>query len=85
MKPDRLLSRIKYGEVNNVRFADLLRLCRSLGFDVLRTSGSHHILGHRLFAEMVNLQEVRGEAKPYQIRQLVRLVERYNLQIEDSP
>jgi hypothetical protein len=30
----------------------------------------------------VNLQNVDGEAKPYQIRQFLRLVERYNIGIE---
>ena len=30
---------------------------------------------------MLNLQEVRGMAKPYQVRQLLRLAERYNLEI----
>jgi hypothetical protein len=33
----------------------------------------------------VNLQDVRGRAKPYQIRQFLRLVERYNLKTEDDP
>jgi hypothetical protein len=32
--------------------------------------------------ELVNLQEVRGQAKPYQIRQFLRLVERYALSLE---
>jgi hypothetical protein len=32
----------------------------------------------------VNLQEVKGEAKPYQIRQLLRIVEKYNLTLEDE-
>ena len=31
----------------------------------------------------VNLQEARGEAKPYQIRQFLRLVERHNLILEE--
>ena len=31
----------------------------------------------------LNVQEVRGEAKPYQIRQFLRLVERYALKLED--
>jgi len=35
--------------------------------------------------ELVNVQEVRGEAKPYQIRQFLRLAERYNLRLEDEP
>ncbi len=34
--------------------------------------------------EQVNLQEVSGKAKPYQIRQFLKLVERYNLTIEDN-
>jgi hypothetical protein len=33
----------------------------------------------------LNLQDVGGEAKPYQIRQLLLLVERYNLQLRDEP
>jgi hypothetical protein len=30
------------------------------------------------------LQEVKGEAKPYQIRQFLRLVERHNLHLEED-
>ena len=39
---------------------------------------------HPAIPELVNLQEVRGEAKPYQIRQFLRPVERYNLRLEDE-
>jgi len=35
-------------------------------------------------AELVNLQDVKGEAKPYQIRQFLRLVEKYNLRLEEA-
>ena len=49
-----------------------------------RVSGSHHIFVHEAIPELVNLQEVRGEAKPYQIRQFLRLIERYNLRLEDE-
>jgi hypothetical protein len=30
----------------------------------------------------MNIQNVTGKAKPYQIRQFLRIVERYNLQSE---
>jgi hypothetical protein len=33
---------------------------------------------------LLNLQEVRGQAKPYQIRQFLRLVERYALSLEEE-
>jgi hypothetical protein len=44
-------------------------------------SGSHHIFTCPEVPELLNLQEVRGMAKPYQVRQLLRLMERYNLVI----
>jgi len=35
--------------------------------------------------ELINLQEVEGKAKPYQIQQFLRLVERYNLELGEEP
>jgi hypothetical protein len=37
---------------------------------------------HPTLRELVNLQEVGGKANPYQVRQLLDLVERYNLQLD---
>ncbi len=42
------------------------------------------MFAHPTLRELVNLQEVGGKAKPYQVRQLLDLVERYNLQFEDE-
>ena len=61
----------------------MLRLAWGFGFRLARVSGSHHILVHPDVPELANLQDVGGEAKPYQIRQFLRLVERYNLKLED--
>lgn len=68
----------------NVRFKDALNLAEALGFRLTRVRGSHHILAHPGVRELVNLQEVDGKAKPYQLRQLLRLTERYNLLLRDS-
>jgi len=59
-------------------------LARAFGFRLSRISGSHHIFTHPRIPELVNLQDVRGQAKPYQVRQFMKLVERYNLQLEDD-
>jgi predicted RNA binding protein YcfA (HicA-like mRNA interferase family) len=59
------------------------RLVEAFGFELLRVSGSHHIFGHPDFPEQLNLQEEGGQAKPYQIRQFLRLVERYALTLEE--
>ena len=81
----RLLRRLAQGAVHNVAFADMVDLVEGFGFQLARVSGSHHIFAHPAIPEMVNLQEVGGEAKPYQIRQFLRLVERHNLKLEDTP
>jgi hypothetical protein len=85
MKPRALLARISTGAVKNVRFGDLVRLAEAFGFVPLRRQGSHQVFSQPGIPELLNLQEVGGEAKPYQIRQLLRLVERYNLQLRDEP
>jgi predicted RNA binding protein YcfA (HicA-like mRNA interferase family) len=68
----------------NVRFSDAIVLAEAFGFRLSRVAGSHHIMVHPQIPELVNLQEVEGKAKPYQLRQLLRLAERYNLQLRDD-
>ena len=63
----------------------MVDLAKGFGFQPSRVRGSHHIFTHSDIPELINLQEVQGEAKPYQIRQFLRLVERYNLRLEDEP
>ena len=52
----------------------MTRLAQAFGFRLARTSGSHHIFIHNQVAEPVNLQEVDGKAKAYQVRQFLKLV-----------
>jgi hypothetical protein len=33
---------------------------------------------------LLNLQDVHGKAKPYQIRQFLKLVEKYNLEMDEG-
>ena len=66
----------------NIRFSDMMTLIIGFGFHLSRTEGSHHIFAHPDVAELVNLQEVEGQVKPYQIRQFLKLVERYSLKLE---
>jgi predicted RNA binding protein YcfA (HicA-like mRNA interferase family) len=68
---------------NNLRFNEIVYLAEAFGFRLSRTSGSHHIFAHPGVRELVNLQEVKGKAKPYQIGQFLQLVEKYNLKLED--
>jgi len=82
VNPKRLLAKIAAGHLRNVRFSDLEALVAAFGFRLARTEGSHCIYQHASIAEQLNLQDVAGEAKPYQIRQFLRLVERYDLRMK---
>ncbi len=68
----------------NLPFHDFLQLARAFGFQLVRTSGSHHILIHDDVPEPLNLQEVDGKAKPYQVRQFLRIIEENNLTLGDE-
>ena len=68
---------------HNVRFADLCRVAEAFGYRWDRTKGSHHIYEHPHATRPLNLQDCRGEAKPYQIRQFLRDVEEFHLTLND--
>ena len=63
---------------------DLVKLVVALGFQEVGGRGSHRVFARVGVAELVNLQEEKGEAKRYQVRQVVTLVRRYDLQVEDE-
>ena len=83
MKKRKLLQKLLAGS-ENIRFSEASACAESFGFQLSRVSGSHHIYLHPQVTELVNLQNVRGKAKPYQVRQLRQIIERYNLQLEDD-
>jgi hypothetical protein len=84
VQPRALLARLLAGTVTNVTFSDAQKLLLALGFDELRVRGSHHVYGRHGIPEQLNLQDRGGQAKPYQLRQLVGLVRRYHLRIEED-
>lgn len=84
MKPNRLLRRLQAGQLRNVKFDDLQRLLLLHGFQLIRTRGSHHIYRHPQVDALLNLQNVKGEAKPYQIRQFLRTIDEHSLRPEDQ-
>jgi predicted RNA binding protein YcfA (HicA-like mRNA interferase family) len=79
MNRRKLLHKLAQGNLRNVAFSDMVSLIEGFGFSLSRTMGSHHIFIHAGIPELINLQEVAGEAKPYQIRQFLRLIEKYNI------
>lgn len=58
---------------SGIRFNDLAGLLRRKGFEY-RVKGSHHWYQRAGFSP-VNLQPVKGMAKPYQVRQVRQVLE----------
>jgi predicted RNA binding protein YcfA (HicA-like mRNA interferase family) len=67
----------------NIRFSEAQACAEAFGFYLSRVNGSHHIYVHVDIRELVNLQNVHGKAKPYQIKQLLQLIEKYHLHLEE--
>lgn len=83
MKKQKMLQKLLSGS-KNIRFSEAAACAKAFGFELARISGDHHIYVHPEVPELVNLQDIRGKAKPYQVKQLLQIIERYNLQLEDE-
>ncbi len=83
MNKKKLLRKILDGS-KNIRFSEAVAIAEAFGFSLNRINGSHHIYVHPDVPELVNLQNVKGEAKAYQIRQLLKIVEANNLYMENE-
>ena len=82
MNKHKLLEKILAGS-KNVQFGDMTSLVEAFGFRLSRINGSHFIFVHPEIPELVNLQQHKGKAKPYQVRQFLQLVEQYDLELGD--
>ena len=83
MKKRKLLQKLLSGS-KNIRFSEAVTCAKAFGFQLSRITGDHHIYIHPEVPELLNLQDVGGKAKAYQVKQLLQIIERYNLQLEDA-
>jgi len=83
MRKKKLLKKLLSG-TKNIRFAEAVACAKAFGFQLDRVNGSHHIFVHPNLPELLNLQNVKGKAKPYQVRQLLQLIETHNLQMSED-
>ena len=80
---NKILDQILRGTSDaNFAFNDLRRVLLHLGF-VERTKGGHHIFRRAGVPVLVNLQRDGNSAKPYQVRQVRRIIVEYKLAGEE--
>lgn len=82
MKVSKLMEKMMRGEYQNWKFSDALKLADHCGWTKDRQAGTSHVILCHERSEVgnLNLQEKKGEAKPYQLKQMRSMIERYNLQ-----
>lgn len=83
MKKQKILEKVLSGQ-KNIKFNEMVTLIEAFGFSLARISGSHHIFHHPEIPELVNLQNKKGEVAPYQVRQILSLIEEYNLTLGED-
>lgn len=79
MSVEKTLEKLLRGESDaNIRFDELCHLLQAKGFR-MRASGSHHIFTQSGVMERINLQREGSKAKPYQVRQVRKILANYKL------
>lgn len=68
----------------HLTFAEFVRLVEAFGFRQRRTAGSHQIYVRKGLPEHFNIQPKGKDAKPYQVRQFLIIVEKYQLTLESD-
>ncbi len=61
---------------SGLRLRELLRLAECYGFNPVRQRGSHVVLSAEDAPRPLVVQDVKGRAKAYQVRQLLDAIER---------
>ena len=76
-KCDKLLEKAK-NSPNNFSFYEICQLAECYDFIFQRQSGSHTIYEHPILKieqnRLMNFQNFKGKAKPYQVRQLLKAI-----------
>lgn len=63
----------------SLKFSEACTLVEGVGFRLDRVRGSHHIFVHDSHKALLNFQKVKGEAKAYQVKQLLKYIEEFEL------
>jgi len=78
-KHEKFLLKIISGSSDrNIDFKDLCTFLKQLGFaEYIR--GSHHMFRREGIVEKINLQSDGSNAKPYQVKQVRNIIQKYGL------
>ena len=79
MDKHELLEELK-ANPKKVRFVRVCKIAVAFGFQTRKSSGSHRVFFKDGIREILNFQNENGWAKPYQVKQFIKIIEKYELQ-----
>ena len=83
MNKKKFLMKI-FNNQKNVNFSNFVTLIKAFNFISTSSKGSHFVYKHDNIPNALNVQNKNGEAKPYQVKQFLTMIENYNLKLEDE-
>jgi predicted RNA binding protein YcfA (HicA-like mRNA interferase family) len=79
---EKLYSRLLDNRRQKISFREFERLLRAFGFELARTTGSHRQYVHVKVPQPFPVQPEGKDAKPFQIREFLELIEEHGLYME---
>lgn len=82
-KPAKLYASLLQSTNRTVGYRDFIAMIEAFGFENIRTKGSHRSFAHPDCPKLLVLQPKDSEAKRYQVREFLAIVEEYRLTLKD--
>ena len=83
VKPAKLYAQLLVAQQGTISFRGFERLLLAFGFEPVRQKGSHKSYKHVKAQRMLVVQPRGNDAKDYQVRQFLDMVQEHGLTIED--
>lgn len=78
-KIEKLYGRLLANPRQSIAFRDFEKLLSAFGFEIARTRGSHRQYVHPKVPRPLPVQPETKDAKAYQVREFLELIEQYSL------
>jgi predicted RNA binding protein YcfA (HicA-like mRNA interferase family) len=81
-KPAKLYAQLLQSTDRSVDFRDFIAMVEAFGFMLARTKGSHRSFAHPSCPKLLVLQPNGKDAKRYQVREFLDMIEEFGLTLE---
>lgn len=81
-RPDKLYAQLLISTNRSIDYRDFIAMVEAFGFANIRTKGSHSSFAHPDCPRLLVLQPKGKDAKRYQVREFLDMIEEFGLTLE---